>query len=142
VTDSDCRKDLYQNILIRLWKGLDSFAGHSSLRTWVYRICVNTSIDYLRTRTIKKSGKFVRLDDWEISDASVNPENQLLVSEETTLMYNCINQLTFVDKTLISLYLEDLSYREIADIVGITPQNISVKIHRIKKYLKSCLKDA
>jgi len=136
------RKDLYQNILIRLWKGLATFENRSSLGTWVYRISVNTSLDFLRKEFKNRSrSKLVEIDDINITDKSINQEEEVIISENTQLMYKCINKFSFIDKTIISLYLEDLSYREIANIVGITEKNVSVKLSRIKKNLSQCLKD-
>ena len=142
VGDGDIRKDLYQNILLRLWKGLDTFENRSSISTWVYRISVNTSLDFLRTEFKKKSrSKYVDVNAFEIADISNNFEEDLIVSEKIKFMYQCINKLGFIDKTIISLYLEDLSYREISEIVGISEKNVSVKLSRIKKKLNECLKD-
>ena len=142
VKDIDARKDLYQSILIRLWKGLTSFENRSSIGTWVYRISVNTSLDFLRKEHKNNfKSKHVNIDDLNIADKSDNLEEELIISEKTHLMYKCINKLTFIDKTIISLYLEDLSYRAIADIVGISEKNVSVKLYRIKKKLNQCLKD-
>jgi len=142
IADDQIRKDLYQNILIRLWKGMDSFQNHSTIGTWVYRIAVNTSLDFLR-KEIKNRTRSIHMDleNLSISDKSPNQEEELLTSEKTELLYRCINRFSFIDKTIISLYLEDLSYREIAQIVGITEKNVGVKISRIKKKLNQCLKD-
>jgi RNA polymerase sigma-70 factor (ECF subfamily) len=142
VEDNEIRKDLYQNILIRLWKGMDSFQNRSAIGTWVYRVAVNTGLDFLR-KELKNKSRSIRVDleNVTITDRSTNQEEEVLISEKTQLMYKCINKFSFIDKTIISLYLEDLSYREIAGIVGITEKNVSVKLSRIKKNLNQCLKD-
>ena len=77
----------------------------------------------------------------ELEDKSTNPEDKIVISEKIDFIYKCINTLTFVDKTIISLYLEDLSYKEISEIVGISKNNVSVKLTRIKNKLNKCLKD-
>ena len=142
VADKDMRKDLYQNIIIRLWKGMDSFDKRSAIGTWIYRIAVNTSLDFLRKEIKNRSrSKSIGLDDVPDTDKSMNQEEELIISENTQLMYTCINNFSFIDKTIISLYLEDLSYKEISDIVGITEKNVSVKLSRIKQNLINCLKD-
>jgi RNA polymerase sigma-70 factor (ECF subfamily) len=121
---------------------MDSFEHRSSIGTWVYRISVNTSVDFLRKEFKSRFPfKHVDIDDVSLSDKSMNQEEEVIISEKTQLMYKCINKFSFIDKTIISLYLEDLSYREIADIVGITEKNVSVKLSRIKKNLNQCLKD-
>jgi RNA polymerase sigma-70 factor (ECF subfamily) len=142
VEDVDIRKDLYQNILIRIWRGLASFEKRSSISTWVYRISVNTGIDFLRKEVNNTyTSKHVDINNIEITDKISDMEENLIQSEKTKYMYKCINTLSYIDKTIISLYLEDLTYREIADIVGISVKNISVKLYRIKKQLTKCLKD-
>jgi len=142
VDDAECRKDLYQNILMRIWKGLNSFENRSSISTWIYRISVNTSIDYLRKENNKKHISNLKdMRDLELADNSNTLEEDLITSEKIRLMYRCINKMTFIDKTLITLYLEDLSYREISEILGISEKNVGVRLSRIKTKLNQCLKD-
>lgn len=142
VMDTDLRKDLFQNILIRIWKGLNSFENRSSIDTWIYRVAVNTSIDFLRKyENNKKTSKRIDLDKVELTDKSTNLEEDLINSEKAQFMYKCINKLSFIEKTIITLYLEDLSYREISEIVGISEKNVSVKLTRIKNKINKCLKD-
>jgi RNA polymerase sigma-70 factor (ECF subfamily) len=103
---------------------------------------VNASIDFLRKEyKNNRNIKHLDMNDVNIADKSKNLEESLVISEKTQLMYKCIGRLTFIDKTIISLYLEDLSYQEIAEVVGITEKNVSVKIYRIKKNLNECLRD-
>ena len=106
VADVDIRNDLYQNFLMRIWQGLTSFENRSSISTWVYRISVNTGIDFLRKKDnhIPRT-KHVDINDVEISDTINDVEDNLLQSEKTKLMYKCINKLTYIDNTIISLYL-------------------------------------
>jgi RNA polymerase sigma-70 factor (ECF subfamily) len=142
VRDPDLRKDLFQNILLRIWKGLDLFQDRSSISTWVYRIAVNSSIDFLRKKDDRKYlSEHINLDNIEAAARPGGAEEKLIRSEKAGLMYAAINTLTFIDKTIISLYLEDLSYREISDVVGISEKYVSVKLTRIKKKLNRYLKD-
>ena len=142
VADPDIRKDLYQNILLRLWNGLRSFEHRSSVGTWVYRISVNTGMDFFRKENKNRiHSKHLDIDKVDLADQSNNIEDELINLEKMQLMYKCINKLTFIDKTIISLYLEDLSHKNISDIIGISEKNVSVKLHRIKKKLNYCLKD-
>jgi RNA polymerase sigma-70 factor (ECF subfamily) len=142
VEDSEMRNDLYQNILIRLWRGMDSFESRASIKTWVYRISVNTGLDFLRKEFKSRfRSNHIDIDKVTLSDTSMNQEEEYILTEKTQLMFRCINRFSFIDKTIISLYLEDLSYREISEIVGITEKNVSVKLSRIKKKLSQCLKD-
>ena len=142
VMDTDLRKDLFQNILIRIWKGLNSFKNRSSITTWIYRISVNTSIDFLRKNAKdNQTSKRIDLDNMDLIDQSANLEEDLILSEKTQFMYRCINQLSFIEQTIITLYLEDLSYKEISEIVGISEKNVGVKMTRIKNKINKCLKD-
>jgi RNA polymerase sigma-70 factor, ECF subfamily len=139
--DEADQKDLYQEILINTWKGWDAFRGDAKPGTWMYRIAVNTALGFagkVRKRlqfslSLEKSNlKFFTDDD----SNSFDPENEWLLGE----METSVNQLSVIDKVLITLLFEDLSYREIADIVGITEPNVRVKIHRIKNELQNKLK--
>jgi len=142
INESDLRKDLFQNILIRIWRGLNSFENRSSIKTWVYRISVNTCVDFLRREAGNKYiSKHMDINDIEVTDRSGNLDEDLVFSEKIAFLYRCINKLTLIDKTVITLYLEDLSYKEISVIVGISEKNVSVKLFRIKKKLNKYLRE-
>ena len=142
VQNEDDRNDLFQTILLKIWNNLDSFKDNSSLGTWIFRLSVNTSIDYIRkNKNLAHMSTHVDISNLSIIDTSNDVEKNLLLSENLKLLYRCINQLSVIDRTLIYFYLEDLKYREIADILGISEKNVSVKLHRIKKILKQHFKD-
>jgi len=139
-SNPDDQKDMYQEILVNVWKSLDRFRGDSKESTWVYRIAVNTSLNYM--------GKAYR-NMKVIVDRDVQNINILFEDDETdkkekyesdleTLQAQ-LNLLSVIDKAMISLMLEGLSTREIADIIGLTEPNVRVKIHRIKENLRSQL---
>ena len=133
-------KDLYQEILINIWKSLDKFRGESSVNTWIYRIAVNTSLTFAGKsyRNLNLSidqmpqGIGVLLDDDELEKKQKTESH--LEELETQL-----NLLSIIDKALITMMLEGLSMREIADVIGLTEPNVKVKIHRIKENLKQQL---
>ena len=131
------QKDIYQEILINIWKGLDSFRGDAQPGTWIYRIATNTAIGIV-LKEQKRLNLEVVPEEKNLKYFSEAPEIQDLTEKENLLteLENQINQLSVIDKILISLLLEDLSYREIAEIVGITEPNVRVKIHRIKSMLR------
>jgi RNA polymerase sigma-70 factor (ECF subfamily) len=135
VTDPDGRKDAYQEVLVHLWKSMDSFEGRSQLSTWVYRIAVNTCLGYLRA---EKRRKKVFDEDASVETREIADESPGSMQTETDVerLYGCISQLEPVDRALVSLYLEDVSSREMAEILGISEGNVRVKLHRIKKSLK------
>jgi RNA polymerase sigma-70 factor (ECF subfamily) len=142
VRDPDERKDVFQEIIVNVWKSLDTFRAESQVTTWVYRVVVNTCLTHLRTE--KR-----RLKHYD-SEASTNidlipQEEQDERQEETHRsiehMFRCINRLSPIDRALVALYLEDVSSRESAEILGISEVNIRVKLHRIRKELKRLMKE-
>jgi RNA polymerase sigma-70 factor (ECF subfamily) len=135
--DQERQKDIYQEILVNIWKGLDSFRGDAQPGTWIYKIATNTAIGFVMKEQ-KRLNLEVVLEEKNLKYFSEEPEIQNFQEKENMLneLENQINQLSVIDKILISLLLEDLSCREIADIVGITEPNVRVKIHRIKGILR------
>ncbi|MBI9067440.1 MAG: RNA polymerase sigma factor [Salinivirgaceae bacterium] len=135
------QKDIYQEILINVWKSLDKFRGESALNTWIYRIAVNTSLSY-SGKAYKRMKLNVDIETQNLSSVVNDEDFELKLKEENqiNLLQTELNQLSVIDKALISLLLEGLSMREIADVIGITEPNAKVKIHRIKETLKSKLK--
>lgn len=120
--------DLFQEILIRLWKGFDSFEERSSVRTWIYRVALNAAInndkkERHRVQTIQLT---LDIDPYEADDPSTQQIRQL---------YDRINQLDLIDRSLILLWLEGITYEEIGAIIGITPSNVGVRLLRIKDKL-------
>ena len=135
------QQDLFQEILINTWNGLDAFRGDSKPGTWMYRVAVNTALGFAGKER-KRLQFSVSLETpalrtfAEEEEFSVEERREKMLEE----MEKHINQLSVIDKILVSLMLQDLSYREIADIVGITEPNVRVKIHRIKSELQQSLK--
>ena len=142
VKNEEDRKDLVQHIYVRIWSGLDSFQHKSSISTWVFRVSLNSCIDFLRKEK-KRRHVTMSMDKVEqtVVDGSENVEKNFIISERIRLLYACMDRLSLTDKTLLSLYLEDVSYREMADIIGISEKNVSVKLVRIKKRLNAFIKD-
>ena len=140
VRDEDQRKDVFQDVLIHIWESLHSFEGRAHISTWIYRITVNTCLGYKRTeyRRRKVFDESANVDPETTPDIAGGAEG-MDMDQEITRLYDCINQLQPIEKTLVSLYLEDLSTAEMADIVGISEGNVRVKLHRIKKALKEKL---
>jgi RNA polymerase sigma-70 factor (ECF subfamily) len=135
--DRECQKDIYQEVLINIWKGLDSFRGDALPGTWIYRIAVNTAIGFTM-KEHKRLRMSVSLEGKSLNTILETPDECDFREKESVLenLENQINQLSVIEKILISLQLEDLSSRDIAEIVGITEPNVRVKIHRIKSELR------
>jgi len=128
--DTDEIDDLFQEILIRLWKGYDSFRAESDVRTWIYRVALNSclSADRKKRRLLRDRVPLsVDIDPFE------DTNDRAL---QTKRLYARINQLGLVDRAIILLWLEGLSYEEIGAIVGISVKNVSFQLHRIKDELK------
>lgn len=120
--------DLFQEILIRMWKGFDSFEKRSSARTWIYRVALNAAInnDRKERRRISTVPLTIDIDPYEADDPSTQQIRQL---------YDRINQLDLIDRSLILMWLEGITYEEIGAIIGITPSNVGVRLLRIKDKL-------
>lgn len=129
-------EDLYQEILIQLWKGYRSFRGDAKLSIWIYRVALNTSMTFLRDRKRKT------WQTQEISEAiQIGEENMpLKVKDQIDQLHKAIRKLPEEDRSIIILYLDDYPYKEIAEIIGLSANHIGVKINRIKKKLLTELK--
>ena len=122
--------DLFQDILVNLWKGFAGFRGESSARTWIYRVSLNTCISADRKK--KRRGEFLPLDmDINLFDDSAEDLKQI------RMLQNRFSRLGPFDRAIVLLWLENLSYDEIGAIVGITAKNVSVRLFRIKEQLRN-----
>jgi RNA polymerase sigma-70 factor (ECF subfamily) len=127
------KDDYQQELVIQLWKAFPSFKYQSKFSTWMYRVCLNAAIDIIRKE--KCQPKFVKVDN---SGANQISENIDEINSNQEKLYHAINILSEIDKAIISLYLDEFSYKEIAEMVGISESNTGVKINRIKtEILKS-----
>ena len=128
--DNDEVADLFQEILIKLWKGFQSFEGRSDINTWVYRVSLNTCISLDRKKKRRKKSDSLAMDInlYDDNDSDTRQVKQL---------YERINRLGVFDRAIILLWLEGIPYDEIADIVGISTKNVSVKLYRIREQLKN-----
>jgi len=134
-TDAD-RKDLFQEIVIQLWKAYPNFKGQSKFSTWLYRVAINTAITGLR-----KEKKFITSYEPASLPANVGEDNDGEVEEEQLQqLYTAIEQLTQIEKAIIILYMEDKSYDDMEDILGINQGNLRVKMNRIKEKLRQLTK--
>ena len=127
--DEEEVNDLYQDILVRLWKGFETFEGKSDIRTWIYRVSLNYCINFSNRQ--KKQRECLNLDTGFLSEGS-NLEKNLQIKQ----LYKRINMLGLIDRSVVLLWLEGLSYDEIGAILGISVKNVSVKLVRIKEKLK------
>jgi RNA polymerase sigma-70 factor (ECF subfamily) len=124
------REDLFQEITLQAWKAYGSFRGDARFSTWLYRVALNTAITFFRKEK-RRPGLHLTDSLPEQADDTHDP-----VEEQLKAMYAAIGELSRIDKALIMLYLEDYSYNEIGEMMGITANNVAVKMNRIKTKLK------
>ena len=121
--------DLFQEILINLWKGFPQFRGDSNIKTWIYRLSLNTCISSERKKIRKVETLPLTMDINLFSDSDDD-------TKQVQMLRNRINKLGPFDRAIVLLWLENLSYDEIGAIVGISAKNVSVRLVRIKDQLK------
>jgi RNA polymerase sigma-70 factor, ECF subfamily len=129
------REDLINDIALELWKSFERFKGDSKISTWIYRVALNTSINYSRKY---RSTRLVSSSDLKL----VNRINWLIEQDESSqaeTLYDCINELNAMNKAIILLYLDDNSHEEISIITGITKTNVGTRISRIKEQIKNLM---
>ncbi|MDO6436472.1 sigma-70 family RNA polymerase sigma factor [Cyclobacterium sp. 1_MG-2023] len=135
--DGEDAKDLFQEILVQVWRSMDAFKGKSSFSTWMFRIALNVCLQF-KSKHLKRQSRLIKLD-------SITIEN--FCSEEVTKepdeklkhLRTCIKRLNESDMAIITLYLEELAYKEISEILGLTENNVAVKVRRIKSKLFNCM---
>lgn len=128
-------EDLLQDVFINIWKGLESFREDANIKTWLYRVTVNTCLLTLR----KKSIKTISVDNINQSWISVIPHSNS-EKESFELLHQLIQKLPHKEKSIILLYLEGLTHQDIANVVGISSNYVGVKINRIKQKLSNKIK--
>ena len=128
-------EDLFQEIVIQLWKAYPNFRGEAKFSTWAYRIGLNTTLALFRKRK-----RDVPADSMEILPEIKIAEEHDDQTAQIQAMYDAIHQLSDVEKALIMMYLDDKPYREISEILGITEGNARVKMNRAKEKLKTLIK--
>lgn len=126
------RRDLFQEILVQLWKSYPSFRYESKFSTWMYRVALNTAITSFKKdkRQPDKSG--MSYENLQLAEELYDTRTE----EQIRILNQAVSQLTGIEKSIILLFLEDKKYEEIAEITGITQNYVRVKMNRIKKKLK------
>jgi RNA polymerase sigma factor (sigma-70 family) len=135
--DAEDKKDLFQEVLINIWQSMGSFEEKSSFSTWMFRVTLNVCLRQ-QMKQIKKRERFQKLDSMTIENLSEEEPNH---EEQDRLikLRRCIKKLNDADKAVTTLYLEDISYKEISEITGLTENNVAVKVKRIKIKLLNCI---
>lgn len=137
----DDREDLMQEIIYQLWKSGQGFDANYKFSTWMYRIALNVAISYYRQQRRKGlhiafGGDLHLMELEDRSDGTGEIDRSVEIEEKIGLLQQFIRDLAELDKAMMILYLEEKSYREIADVLGITETNVATKLSRIKGRLK------
>ena len=134
---NDDRKDLFQEIVIQLWKAYPKFNGEAKFSTWLYRVALNTAITGLR-----KQRNFITSYEPASLNVNISDDNYSETGEERLQqLHKAIEQLSQVEKAIVMLYMEDKQYDEMEDILGISQGNLRVKMNRIKEKLRELTKN-
>jgi len=133
-TNEDDSSDLYQDIVAQLWKAWKGFRGEAKISTWIYRIALNTAISGFRKQ--KRNPLKNSLDAGKLT---IEQEDNLKKKEDIDTLYMAIDMLSDVEKAMMMLYLDEVPYEEIASIMGITQNNVRVKMLRIREKLRKIM---
>jgi len=127
--DAADREDMFQEISLQAFKASNRFRGDAKFSTWLYRVALNTAIGWYKKEKKNKVTTYT-------SNVPETAENQDDIEEQVKAMYKAIANLSTIDKALVTLYLDNYSYQEMGDILGITANNVAVKMNRVKTKLK------
>ncbi len=131
-SNQDDHNDLFQEMILQLWKAFPSFRNEAKITTFMYRIALNTAISGIRKKKIKTT-------ELESISFQIKENIEENFNDELKLLYASIEQLSDVEKSIVLLFLEDKPYDEIAEITGISANYVAVKMNRIKEKLRKLL---
>lgn len=129
-------EDLFQEVIYQTWKAFSTFEGKSKVSTWIYRIALNVCLNS-KKKIEKKNGKLVRLESIQFEPISSVPDSNQ--QEKYKALHDCITSLNESDQSIVILSLEELPYKKIAKITGLTENHIAVKMKRVRKILLNCI---
>jgi RNA polymerase sigma-70 factor (ECF subfamily) len=129
------KQDLFQEIVIQLWKSFENFRNESKISTWMYRVALNTALSEKRRSKTKVSFGFLDSLKDDMAQNALDADQ-----ENINMLYSAISKLTEVEKAIVMLYLDDKSYGEMEDVLGINQGALRVKMNRIKEKLRQITK--
>jgi RNA polymerase sigma-70 factor, ECF subfamily len=135
------RQDLVQEILLQVWQSLPRFQGRASASTWFYRVALNTALGWHRTEHRRRIRQQPILEIADLSAAGLDSAQQAVEREVVERLYAAIRQLPKTEAALVLLYLDDFSYRHMAEVLGISETNVGVKLNRAKKALSELMNE-
>jgi RNA polymerase sigma-70 factor, ECF subfamily len=134
--------DLYQEILSQIWRGLPGLKEKQFANTWLYRVAINTAISFVRKQAAR-SGRVVHFEHADLTRAIESRQaTEEKTNDRVADLYTAIYKLDPIEKALVTLFLEDFTYEQIAEATGITANNVGVMLHRAKKKLSSLMMEA
>lgn len=132
--DPDIRNDLFQEIVIQLWKSFGSFRGEAKITTWMYRIALNTAISGFR-----KQSRNIKTEDIRESHFNISDHGEDNREEDFQRLQWAIQHLSEIERAMIMMALEEVPYEEIAETIGITQNNVRVRMNRIREKLRKLM---
>ena len=138
LTSEECQ-DLAQEILLQAWRSLPKFESQASAATWFYRVALHTALNWQRKDKPRRARQQTLLEVRTVATDGPDSAEQAQHREIVEQLYKAIHQLPSIDTALVLLYLDDLSYREIADVLGISESNVGVKLNRAKRTLSALM---
>lgn len=129
------RQDLAQEILLQAWRSIPKFEGKANPSTWFYRVALHTAMNWRRNDEKRRTHQQPILEINTVPSTSADPHRQVVQTETLERLYQAIHQLPKSDVALVLLYLNELTYREMADVLGISESNVGVRLNRAKKAL-------
>lgn len=139
LTNEECQ-DLAQEILLQAWQSLPKFEHRASAATWFYRVALQTAMNWHRNDKPRRTRQQPLLNVQVIAAEGVDSAEQAQHRETVEQLYSAIHQLPKADAALVLLYLDELSYREMGEVLGISESNVGVKLNRAKKVLSELMK--
>jgi len=131
--------DLYQEILFQIWRSLPALKEKQFANTWLYRVAINTAISFVRKRAIR-TDRVVYVEHTDLARAIESQQSiEGNTDERIANLYTAIFKLDPLEKALVTLFLEDCTYEQMAEVTGITANNVGVMLHRAKKKLSSLM---
>ena len=135
------RRDLFQDVLIELWRSLPSFEGEAEVGTWMYRVALNTALTRDRSEE-RRENAILSPSNPIWSDSFDPPGGKLESDERLERLYAAIDRLDEIDRALVLMYLDERPYQEMAEVLGMSVNHVSVKLHRVKAQLSEWLNDS
>lgn len=134
-TDKEAHNDLFQEIVLQLWKSFPTFRGEAKITTWMYRIALNTAISGLR-----KLGRKIKTEELEEFHFNISDHAEDHFEEDFQKLQWAIRQLTEIERAMIMMALDEVPYDEIAENIGITQNNVRVRMNRIREKIRNLIR--